>query len=110
MEGSPHYTSKQIRGILQGDASNECVDKLRQHVDDCVECWMITLLNKASMNEDVHQREVEHCSNYYRDGAGGYCKLKPMDGEDYPHKHWRVMCYGHEDHSSCIKDKVEEAT
>ena len=42
------------------------------------------------------------CNYLERDGAGMYCKLLPMqDDKDYPHKYWRVFCYGNFDHVNC---------
>lgn len=43
------------------------------------------------------------CEYLHEDGCGHYCKLCtiPKDlKEDYPHKYWRVFCYG-------IKDRLE---
>ncbi len=35
------------------------------------------------------------CPHVYFDGGGHYCKLISMEHDkDYPHKHYRVMCFG----------------
>ena len=45
---------------------------------------------------------TKRCKYNIRDGAGDYCKLIPMLHEkDYPHKYWRVFCYGNTDHPFC---------
>ena len=45
------------------------------------------------------------CEHVYYDGAGHYCKLINMEKyEDYPHKHFRVMCFGKQGgYFSCVK-------
>ena len=42
------------------------------------------------------------CPFVVKDGSGWYCKLKPMDGKDYPHKYWRTDCLGERKNIGCI--------
>lgn len=62
--------------------------------------------------EYCHEHRVERakkefktriiCSNQIKDGAGHYCKLIPMNKKkDYPHKYYRVFCYGNQNGLSC---------
>jgi len=45
---------------------------------------------------------MSECEHFYRDGAGEYCRLIPMDtNKDYPHKHYRVFCYADKDSFAC---------
>ena len=47
-------------------------------------------------------RNVSECRFVERDGAGQYCRLIPMlHDQDYPHKYWRVFCYGNTFHMNC---------
>jgi len=44
------------------------------------------------------------CEYMQEDGAGHYCKLCTIPTElkkDYPHKYWRVFCYGLKDGLEC---------
>lgn len=53
-----------------------------------------------------HTISKPNCPNVYFDGAGHYCKLIPMDKDkDYPHKHWRVMCFGRIESLNCEAKK-----
>ena len=45
------------------------------------------------------------CEYVYYDGAGHYCKLAKPINKDYPHKHWRVMCFGEQKSHSCLINK-----
>ena len=45
------------------------------------------------------------CEYMVKDGCGHYCKLCKIPEDikkDYPHKYWRVFCYGMKDSLSCI--------
>jgi len=43
----------------------------------------------------------EKCEHLYYDGTGHYCRLIPMANNDYPHKHWRVFCFGNRGSFTC---------
>ncbi|MCK5449925.1 hypothetical protein KAI32_03600 [Candidatus Pacearchaeota archaeon] len=44
----------------------------------------------------------KRCEHIYVDGAGHYCKAIPIpEPKDYPHKYYRVHCYGHKDSIGC---------
>lgn len=47
------------------------------------------------------------CPHVVQDGAGHYCQLIsiPEDKkEDYPHKFWRVMCFGIKNSLNCKRE------
>lgn len=59
------------------------------------------------------EREVK-CPFMIEDGAGHYCNLLPMKHTnkmaDYPHSHWRVMCFGKQtQHCDGVKSGMIEA-
>ena len=49
---------------------------------------------KEEKVEQLKEKNKIKCIHNIVDGAGNYCKLKPMDNENYPHKFCRTDCYG----------------
>ena len=53
---------------------------------------------------------MKPCKYFEKDGAGQYCKMISMEhDEDYPHKYWRVFCYGDTTHINCEIKKAKAA-
>lgn len=66
-------------------------------------------MTEAERRKKIEQLK-EHlrpkCRWWYKDGAGGYCKLKE-DPSSY-HIHFRTLCFGKKGTDCILPDKYEE--
>ena len=54
-------------------------------------------MDKITKEEKIKQFKEKlkiKCVHCVFDGAGNYCKLKPINEKDYPHEFYRTECYG----------------